>query len=70
MHDLDLALILLADTKSYRALDAVQIVIETGFRRDEQRRGDAQEIELLRERLLEEILHGLDRDLRIVERQL
>ena len=69
LHDFHRALVLLLDAEPDRPFDAVQVVVQTRFGRDKQRSGNALQIELLRERALEKVLDGFDRNLRIVQRQ-
>jgi hypothetical protein len=57
------------DVKRYRALHAIEIVIESGFGTDKQRSGDAAQVEPLCQKILEEVLYGLDGYLGLVKIQ-
>ena len=57
----------LLDIEGDRTLHSVEVVVETGVGADEQRRGNAAQEQALGQEILEEILDGLDRDLRLVK---
>ncbi len=69
VYDLGRTLILLPDAEGDGALHAVQVVVQAGFRGDEQRRGDAQQVKLLSQGLLEKVFDRLDGYLGVVEPQ-
>ena len=70
LHDFGHVLLLIQHIEGDGPLDAVQVVVQAGRRVDEQGRGDAQQIQALHEQRLEEVLDFLDRDLRLMQRQL
>ena len=57
------------DIEGNRPLHAVQVVVEPGFGADEQRSGDAAEIQPFRKEILEEVLDSLNCDLGLVKIQ-
>ena len=63
------ALVLFPDAKGNGALHTVQVVVETGFRGNEKRRGHAQQVKLLCQGLLEKVFDCLDGYLGVIEPQ-
>ena len=70
MNDLGGTLILLLDAEGNGALHTVQIVVQSGFRRNEERSGDTQQIELISQRLLEKVFDSLDGYLGVIKTEL
>ena len=69
VDDFRLPAVLVPDVEGHRALHAVQIVVEAGLRIHHEGRGHTQEVQPLRQKGLEEVLHALDGHLGVVQVQ-
>ena len=69
MDDFRLCLSLVFDTEGNGAFHAVQVIVQPGLGCDEQRGGDAQEIQPFCQKVLEKIFYGFDRNLGVVQIQ-
>jgi hypothetical protein len=69
MDDFRLCLPLVFDAERNGTFHAVQVIVQPGFGRDEQGRGNAQKIQALCQEVLEKVFYGFDRDLGIMQIQ-